>query len=44
MEDSFECPVCKSIGFELSITGDGCTFCDGTEGGNPPVEGVDYER
>jgi hypothetical protein len=34
----WECPVCKSKGFEPSITGKGCTFCDGTEGGNPPKE------
>lgn len=34
--DSYECLVCKSKGFKLSVTGNGCTFCDGTEGGNPP--------
>ncbi len=33
-----ECPLCKSKGFEPSRTGTGCTFCDGTEGGNPPEE------
>lgn len=32
----FACSACKSSGFEPSITGVGCTFCDGTEGGNPP--------
>lgn len=32
-----ECPTCKSKGFPLSTLGaDRCTFCDGTEGGNPP--------
>ncbi len=36
MKQVYECPVCKSKGFEPSITGKGCTFCDGTEGGNPP--------
>lgn len=31
------CPTCKSRGFPTSILGtDHCTFCDGTEGGNPP--------
>ena len=37
-----KCEVCKSTGFEPSVSGNGCTFCDGTEGGNPPIEGVDY--
>ena len=32
----FFCPVCKSKGFEPSVTGEGCAFCDGTEGGHPP--------
>ena len=33
------CPSCNSSGFQVSILGpDRCTFCDGTEGGNPPVE------
>ena len=32
----FHCKECDSIGFKPSITGKGCTFCDGTEGGNPP--------
>ena len=36
---STKCPTCKSIGFEPSILGpDRCTFCDGTEGGNPPQD------
>lgn len=31
------CPCCKSVGFDVSVLGgDRCTFCDGTEGGNPP--------
>ena len=31
------CPGCRSKGFPASILGLGrCTFCDGTEGGNPP--------
>jgi rubrerythrin len=33
------CPECRSRGFKPSITGNGCTFCDGTEGGNPPSSG-----
>lgn len=33
-----ECPGCKSKGFAPSVLGpDRCTFCDGTEGGNPPT-------
>jgi hypothetical protein len=32
----FVCETCKSSGFEPSALGKGCTFCDGTEGGNPP--------
>lgn len=33
-----KCPTCSSIGFEVSGLGlDRCTFCDGTEGGNPPT-------
>ena len=35
-EEKYKCSVCKSSGFKPSITGEGCTFCDGTEGGNPP--------
>lgn len=32
------CPGCQSVGFEVSALGpDRCTFCDGTEGGNPPT-------
>ena len=37
MQETIDCPTCKSEGFELSILGpDQCTFCDGTEGGHPP--------
>lgn len=33
----FTCPTCRSKGFGPSVLGgDRCTFCDGTEGGNPP--------
>ena len=33
------CPTCKSSGFEISKLGPHrCTFCDGTEGGNPPTK------
>lgn len=32
----YNCGECGSRGFRPSITGVGCTFCDGTEGGNPP--------
>lgn len=31
-----ECKECNSEGFDASVTGKGCTFCDGTEGGCPP--------
>jgi hypothetical protein len=31
-----KCERCKSDGFEPSITGTGCTFCDGFVGGNTP--------
>lgn len=31
-----KCEVCRSEGFEPSVTGKGCEFCDGTVGGNPP--------
>lgn len=32
-----KCPTCKSEGFLPSVLGpDRCSFCDGTEGGNPP--------
>lgn len=31
------CPSCGSFGFPISTRGPAeCTFCDGTEGGNPP--------
>jgi hypothetical protein len=32
----FVCPVCQSVGFFPSVTGKGCTFCDGTENGECP--------
>jgi len=32
-----QCDICKSEGFEKSITGKGCSFCDGTEYGHPPL-------
>lgn len=32
------CPTCQSQGFAVSKLGPTrCTFCDGTEGGNPPT-------
>ena len=35
----FECPTCKSVGFEVSVLGaNRCTFCDGTFSGNPPTK------
>lgn len=37
-----KCPSCGSSGFPVSVRGLAeCTFCDGTEGGNPP--GTDPE-
>lgn len=36
MTERFFCAGCGSKGFKPSVTGIGCTFCDGTEGGNPP--------
>lgn len=33
-----KCPTCGSRGFDDSILPDRCTFCDGTEGGNPPTQ------
>lgn len=37
-EESFVCPGCHSVGFEMSVLGPhSCTFCDGTESGNPPT-------
>ncbi|HYG24484.1 MAG TPA: hypothetical protein VEH04_17025 [Verrucomicrobiae bacterium] len=30
------CGVCSSQGFTPSKTGEGCEYCDGTFGGNPP--------
>lgn len=39
MTDLWMCTTCKSMGFEVSVLGkDRCTFCDGTEGGNPPTQ------
>ena len=33
------CPTCNSKGFPVSkFYPDRCSFCDGTEGGNPPTE------
>lgn len=33
-----ECLTCKSKGFAKSVLGEHrCTFCDGTEGSNPPT-------
>jgi dCMP deaminase len=32
-----KCATCGSEGFEPSILRGRCTFCDGTEGGNPPT-------
>lgn len=34
------CPTCKSVGFPKSVLPDRCTFCDGSEGGQGPSEGV----
>lgn len=35
------CPGCGSSGFSPSVLGEGrCTFCDGTEGGNPPTKNL----
>jgi hypothetical protein len=31
-----KCAECRSDGFAPSVTGHGCSFCDGTVGGNPP--------
>lgn len=37
--NTFNCLACGSSGFDVSVLGPGrCTFCDGTEGGNPPTE------
>lgn len=36
-EIELPCPVCGSRGFEPSKLPGQCTFCDGTEGGNPPA-------
>lgn len=38
-EENRTCPTCEATGFQQSTLGpDRCTFCDGTEGGNPPEE------
>lgn len=37
LADRYECPTCKSKGFQPSVLVNRCTFCDGTEGGNPPT-------
>lgn len=34
----FTCPSCRSQGFEPSKNGKRCSWCDGTESGNPPEE------
>jgi carbon storage regulator len=39
LEGRFRCHTCGSTGFNKSVLPDRCTFCDGTEGGNPPEEG-----
>jgi len=36
--DCKKCKSCGSVGFDKSIINNMCTFCDGTEGGNPPKE------
>lgn len=41
IEKRYECFECNSKGFNPSITGVGCSFCDGTEGGNPPEKEED---
>lgn len=34
-----KCITCGSQGFDVLVLGpDRCTFCDGTEGGNPPTQ------
>lgn len=33
-------PECHAKGFPRSISGWGCTFCDGSEGGNYPSERI----
>lgn len=33
----FVCAECNSVGFAPSALPNRCTFCDGTEGGNPPT-------
>ena len=43
-DNRFFCPICKSRGFEPSVTGKGCTFCDGTEGGHPPERRQDGRK
>lgn len=36
METALACDKCNSKGFAKSKTGEGCEFCDGTEGGVGP--------
>lgn len=36
----WKCVTCGSVGFEPSVIPHQCTFCDGTEGGNPPLMSV----
>jgi len=37
------CKTCGSVGFDKSLLGiHRCTFCDGTEGGNPPDIAREY--
>lgn len=37
--ERFFCPRCGSRGFLPSVTGEGCTFCDGTENSQCPFCG-----
>lgn len=34
---AYHCATCGSDGFQASVLGAGCAFCDGTEGGQGPV-------
>lgn len=38
MIKSYACPGCKSVGFLNSRMKGRCSFCDGTENGEPPTE------
>jgi hypothetical protein len=33
----YKCPGCGSVGFKRSPIDNACSFCDGTENGEPPV-------